>query len=163
MAVENKKSTIVTNGDANPPALTDSYIHEGRVLKQAGIAAVAAADDDNSTYRLHRVPSNARISSLKIQHGVITGGSDFDLGAYETADNGGAVKDADILADGLDLSSARSVPTEVLGVGAGDTEKRLWELLGESEDPHRDYDIVLTANTVGSAAQNVRVEIEYQV
>ena len=163
MAIANTKSTIVTNGDAEPAASTSSFINKGRAVKQTGFVEVLAADDDNSVYRFHRVPSGVRVSSVKMKNDAITVGSDYNLGFYDVPDNGGLiVGGGNELADNLDLTSARDIPTEVLsGVVEEDSEKRIWELLGLSEDPHVEYDVCLTAIAVGSSVGTIQLEIEY--
>ena len=75
-----------------------------------GTAVVVAADDNGSVYRvLADIPSNAVPINICIHHGPITGGTDYDLGLYGV--NSGAVVDNDILADGGDLSTARTIAT----------------------------------------------------
>lgn len=161
MAVANTKSTIVTNGDSSPPASTTSYINDGVLKEQVGYVEVAAADDDTSVYRMCRIPSNARISELAVKNDAVTGGTDYELGVYQTADNGGAVVDSDVLASVIDMSSARAVFTEIDTVIEEDSEKRLWELLGLTEDSHRQYDIALTGQTVGTAAGTIALRLRY--
>lgn len=162
MAVANTKSTIVTNADATPPVPTDARICNGHVLQQAGYVEVLAADDDNSVYRFHRLPSNARIASVKVMNDVITGGTDFNIGIFQTAENGGAAVDDNLIADALDLSSARNFPTEIYtAVAEENREKQLWELLGLSSDPKRMYDLAAIGITVGSAAGTIFCEVQF--
>ena len=121
--------------------------------------AVAAADDDGSVYRVFKnVPSSVVPICICIHNTAITSGTDWDVGLYKT--NLGAVVDKDILADGLDLSSARTIAT---WNNAGMTTLTLSNgtqdlgTLSAQTDPDAAYDIALTANTVGSAAGTVRV------
>lgn len=162
MAVANGKSTVVTAMDADPRTLVDSILNRGEVFVSSGIATIAAADDDTSVYRVVRLPADVRILSIRIRHAAITAGTDYDIGAYRTLADGGAVVDKDSLADGLDLSSARGVATEVLlsNLASVSSEQRLWDMQsGITADPHTEYDIALTANTVGSAAGTVYVDV----
>lgn len=162
MAVENKKSTLVTNADATPKAATTSYINDGQLKEQIGTLEVDAANDDGSVFRMCRIPSNARISELALKNDAIVGGTDYDIGVYDIADvNSGAVVDADILAATLDLSAANDQFAEVETVAEEDVEQRLWELLGLSEDPAKVYDIALTGNTVGTAAGTLALRLRY--
>jgi len=167
MAVANTKSTSVTNADATPPALTGSFIAGGRVIEQVAFVTPVAADDDNSVYRFCRLPSNARISQILVKHAVVTGMTDTDLGYYQTADNGGAVVDINAFWDNIDLdAAARNVFTDVSEFPvAADLEKRLWELDPASltEDPNRQYDICLTAPTVGSGIAEIAILIRYVI
>lgn len=129
-----------------------------KVVTMKAVVSVAAADDDGSIYRLFKgVPSNFIPVNICIQNGAVTAGTDYDLGLYKT---GGAVVDKDILADGLDMSSARTVATwnnaGLTTVALANTQKTLAELSAQT-DPDKDYDLALTANTVGSAAETIVV------
>lgn len=121
--------------------------------------AVAAADDDGSVYRLFAdVPSSLVPVNICIHNDAITNGTDYDLGLYDT--NSGAVVDKDILADGLDLSSGAGVATwnnaGMTAIGIENGTQDLATLSAESTPPSA-YDIALTANTVGTAAGDIRV------
>jgi len=121
---------------------------------------IASADDDNSVYRLFKsVPSNYIPVQIDIACDAITGGTDYDLGLYKVG-VGGAEVDKDVLMDGQDLSSALTrVSGDQLGlqsVGIDDVDKTLAELSGQA-NPDTSYDIVLTANTVGTASGTVSV------
>lgn len=122
---------------------------------------IAAADDDGSKYRLARLPANAVITSITIDNDAITGGTDFDLGVYDVPEvNSGAVIDADALADGADLSSAGSV-SGLTAVDIANKHKKLWEVAGIAEEANKLVDIVLTGNTVGTAAGTVSITVSY--
>lgn len=155
MAVANTKSTHITNADASPPVLTNSYIAKGAVCSTVGTVETLAADDASSVYRLVRMPSNAKPLSLLLGTDAITGATQADVGVYQTAGNGGAVVDADFFATDVDISTAATVFTEVMleatVTDISKVEKRLWELLGLSADPMRDYDICVTVNDVTAA------------
>lgn len=161
MAVVNTKSTIVTNADATPVTLTNDHIGKARVLEEAALVSVAAADDDTSVYRAFRVKSSSRVSRLLLWNSAITAGTSYDLGLYRTAKDGGAVVDADFWASAVDMSTARAVPLDATyeaGAAGGlitNVEKRIWEILGLTVDPFLDYDVCFTANTVGTAAGSI--------
>ncbi len=132
---------------------------------------VAAADDNASVYRLFKdIPSTAILKSLKVMNDAITGGTDYDIGLY--LPNYGVVVDKDLLADGLDLSSAHLRTTWLDGlvtVDIANFELTLWELavlitsgLGyTAQNKPASFDICLTANTVGTAAGDVLAELEF--
>lgn len=121
--------------------------------------AVAAADSDGSKYVLFKdVPANLVPVCICVHNTAITAGTDYDIGLYKG--NLGAVVEVDILADGLDLSTARTVATwNNAGLTSIDIANGTQDLatLSAQTDPDAAYDIVLTANTVGSAAGTVRV------
>ena len=169
MGIVNTKATAVTHADADSrTSLTPAHIARGNPNKHRGVVAVAAADDDTSVFRIGRVRSKDLVSSIKIAHTALTSGTDYDIGLHSVAEAGGAVVDKDFFADGLDLSSARTVLTEVRyssitasaanGISSG--EKRVWEQLGLTSDPGLEYDLTITANTIGSAAGTILVEYE---
>lgn len=165
MAVANTKSTMITNADATPPVPTGSHICDGIVYEQVGYVEVAAADDDNSVYRFCRIPSNARISQLLIKNDAITGGTDYNVGFYDTAANGGAVITGgeSAYADAIDLSSGRAVYTDLGQVIEENGEKRAWELTSLTADPKKDFDVCLKGITVGTGAGTVAVLVRYVI
>lgn len=163
MAVANTKSTIITNADATPPVLTSSKITGGMYLREAvATVEVAAADDDTSVYRMVRVPSNARISSVQYANDAITSGTVYDIGVYKTAADGGAVVSVELFASDLDLSSARALTEcayEATATDISKIEQELWQRLGLSTDPGIMYDICFTGATVGSAAGTLALRV----
>ncbi len=155
MAVANTKSTLITNADATTPTL--SAAHLGGLQRPVGVVEVAAADDDTSVYRFFRVHSSDRIHQLLLLNDAITAGTAYHVGLHQTAANGGAAADEDLFATSVDLSSARVAPLDVLheALNIDKAEKQIWELLGLSSDPGRDYDVTMTGATVGSAAGTI--------
>jgi len=152
MAVENKKTASVTARDATPNTLTN---YRQNLKIDGGAFTTVAADDDTSVFRVCRVPSSGRFYGSLKTHGAITGGTDWDLGLYRTAADGGAVVVKDCLLDGIDLSSASAVPSfSALDVGTV-IGKYFWELAGLSSDPRTEYDVAWTANTIGSGATDL--------
>lgn len=165
MAVANTKSTHITAADATPPTLTNSYLAGGVLRESVGTVETAAADDANSIYRLVRVPSHARISSILLASDAITGCNSAEVGVYQTAANGGAVVSESLFASAVDLSSGIAFTEELLEATATDidkVEKRLWELLALDADPMRDYDIGVIANDV-TAAGTISMKVKWTV
>lgn len=119
---------------------------------------VAAADDDGSVYRLFKnLPPDLCVVAVILKNDAITGGTDYDLGLYASG-IAGAAKDADILVDGADLSSA-ATGTYVM-VDPANFGKALFELAGDTVSTKATgYDLCLTANTVGSGAGTVGATI----
>jgi hypothetical protein len=165
MGVANTKSTGITNGDARDPRIVGSSWFQGAQIDGAvGTVEVAAADDNDSVYRLVRVSSSVRPHSLRLLSDAITAGTAFHVGLYNTLENGGTEVDADFFAASLDLSAGNTVPVEVLFAnlyGVEDIEKRLWEALDLTADPFKEYDICLTGATVGSGAGTISLIAEW--
>lgn len=135
---------------------------------------VEAADSDGSVYRLLKgVPTQCRILSAEIANDAITGGTDWDLGFYNTdtttpvgvTPTGGTVLDKDVLLNGGDLSAAHTHGAPLDGTSALDLPdyvKPIYELLGLTfHDKPATVDLCLTANTVGSAAGTITVIVEF--
>lgn len=164
MAVENKyiNSDLVAGRKAIPALINGD---EGKVA--VATFEVAAADDDGSIYRVFRVNSNMIPVSITVTNDAITGGTDYDIGIYDVLDGptNGAVKDADALADGLDLSSARVEGSGISGLSAVPIENATQRLINLATDTYPDapgeYDIAITANTVGTADGTITVKATF--
>lgn len=165
MAVVNTKATAVSNADATPVVFNNRILTKAPLFEAVGTVEVAAGDDDNSVYRIARIPSNARISSIELFNDAITGGTAYHVGLHQTAANGGAAADADVFATSVDLSSARVAPLDVTfeALDINKIEKRVYELLGETNDTKRFYDLTLTGATVGTGAGTISVRVKYTV
>jgi len=167
MAVVNTLSNAITNADASPRVANSSYIECGKLRTSVGTVEVAAADDNGSVYRFVRLPSGARVQSIRIFCDAITSGTSYDCGIYRTAADGGAAVDVDSFASAVDLSSAITTGTEIRFEAAdiAQVEKRLFEQAGValSADPYVQYDICLTANTVGTAAGTISLIVHWVI
>jgi len=165
LAVANTKATNVTNPDSTPSKANPLHIHSARLYEIVGTVEVAAADDDNSVYRMARVHSSWRISSIEVFNDAITSGSVYDLGLWDTAENGGAVVSQELWASDVTMVSARATPTELTyeatATNIDKIEKRLWELAGLTSDPGKWYDIAFKATTVGSGAGTISLRVRY--
>lgn len=166
MAVANTKSAAITAFDASPPTHVGSHIAAGILRESVGTVETAAADDNDSIYRMVRLPSNARVTSILLASDAVTGSSDVNVGIWQTAENGGLVVSENIFADAVDLSSATAFTEVLLETTATDIvkcEKRLWELLGLSADPVRDYDLALKAVAAASTAATYSLKAKWVI
>jgi hypothetical protein len=155
MAVEDKfVNSLTAAGKKAAPLATGG----AKLLVVAGTFEVAAADSNGSVYRLARLPANAVPIKGEIWADSAIDGNDWDLGLYKPG-VGGAVVDADLLADGIDLSSGFAIGsgTNALKTHPAIDEigKTLWELLGLSKPARQDYDLALLANNAGGAAGTI--------
>ena len=154
MAVEYLKSTAVSNADGTPVVFNNGRVVRMPLWEFVGTKTVSASASIGSTYRLGRVPSNARISEISLSCSAFDTTGAADIGVYQTAYNGGTVVDADFFGSAVVLTTAltNSNVTHESGVfGISDVEKPLWEALGLSADPMRDYDIALTLTAANGA------------
>lgn len=163
MGVVNTKATVVTNADTVAHIPNNPHLMGADLQAAVGTVTIAASDSNTSTYRLSRVKSGYRVHSIRIQNDAITGGTSFQLGLYDTAANGGAVVSANLFATALDLSAGNVAGTDVAfqNNSVGNVEKRIWELLALSADPFKDYDLVLTAVTIGTSGGKVSAAITW--
>lgn len=120
--------------------------------------AVASGDDNGSVYRLFKsIPSSLVPVKIEVHNTAVTGGTDYDLGLYEV---GGVAVDADILADGISMATARTIATSnnagMTTIAIADGVETLGELSAQT-DVDAAYDLALTANTVGTADGTIRV------
>jgi hypothetical protein len=166
MATVNLKSNIVTNLDATPKVLNSLNIMGAVLREQVATVEIAAGDDNTSTYRLGRVHSSWRISELTMFNDAIQSGSDFDLGLYATAEDGGSAVDANAYSDAVTLVSGSLVGVQNLfeagsPKGVEDIEQAVWQDAGLTADPGVWYDVVLTSTTVGSGAGTVSLRMRY--
>ncbi|WP_439813982.1 hypothetical protein [Zavarzinia sp. CC-PAN008] len=165
MAVVNTKSKLIQNIEASPRVPNEVTDQGARLREIAATLEVAAADDDTSVFRICQVQSNWRIAAILLTNDAITSGTSYDVGLYQTLDNGGAVVDADAYASAVDLSSGRTAPLDV-AFEARNIDKvnnRVWQDGGFSSDPKQTYELCLTANTVGSAAGTISVRVQYAI
>ena len=176
----NKSSAYVTAKAAGD--LVDGYTAGQGKREIYGYIATAADEASGSILRFARVPTNARVSSIKLSTGTnaATTGA-FDIGVYRTAEDGGAVVSP--TADGTGTGASRidffgdaiNLDDAAHDNGANDVEvafqdgaytialreKPLWEALGFDKDPHGEFDIALTLTEIfasGPTAMGMKVE-----
>lgn len=131
------------------------------LITMIGYAAPAAADDDGSTYLIAKsVPSSFRPTSITVMTTAITAGTDYDLGVYNSKT--GAAVTKDLFMDGQTMATASRTLDGLSNVSLANlgARKTIAELLSLTPTTAQaTYDIVLTANTVGSAAGDIVVRI----
>lgn len=172
----NNDSTLVTNFEASPSVKANVAKFYSSTRPLIETFEVAAADNDGDTYTFFPVHLECRVDDLQLINDAITAGTDYDFGFYKITDGDlGAVIDADILADGIDLSSARANWTSIMFAGSGAVDQGalkqlLWEILGYASigaardaNPTGQVYFVATANTVGSAAGTMSVRLSVTV
>jgi hypothetical protein len=161
MAVVNVKSQIITDLDATPVVKTNPIEIGGSVRAAFGVAAFAASDA-TSVARISRIPSRARVTHVEVQSDDLGTGGTIDVGLHDI--NGGAVVDADFFASALDTDTAAVARTdrtyESGVVTIANTGKRVWEQLGLTADPMKEYEVTVTRNTA-TGTGNVAIWLEY--
>lgn len=153
MAVVTLSSTTVTNANATPQALNKLGLDSGRVRRRIAKATITSGDSATSTYRLFRISSSDYIDKLFISSPDIGTTTTADFGLYDIAAvNAGAVVDADFFTAALSLKDGAIANSDVTHgniITLTNCEKPVWELLGLSADPRKQYDVAATL--VGAA------------
>lgn len=164
MAAENLKSTQVTTLDATPAGRQSTLENGGRVL--AAFATLETAGGDaGSTYRMIRLPGEARVTRVEFASDDLGTGCTVNIGLYDVAD--AAVEDADFFASAVDVATAAVPRTDVTYesavVAIEDRGKALWEQLGLDDTPEnraKEFDIYLTSVSAATTG-TVSVWAEY--
>jgi hypothetical protein len=165
MATVHLKSAAVTNSDASPRVMNNSNVAGGVVRRSVGVVTNSAADDVGSTYRYCRVPSNAIVKAVIYASAASGATGQVDIGIYQTAENGGAVVDADLFASAVDPGGGAIAPTDVTHESGQYTYAEsltpLWAALGLTADPGREYDVAATVTEIMANAVAHKVEVEF--
>lgn len=160
----NVDATIISNRAATPRVANDPWTRAKLKTTGPGILEGSTAEDAGDILSFCFIPSNAVVSQVLLSCDAISTAGAMDIGLYQTADNGGAVVDADFFASAVVLTSAlkNSDVTHESGVyGIEDADKPLWEAIGLSADPQIDYVIAGTITTDLGGAGTLCVEAIY--
>lgn len=170
MAVVTTKATAVTNADATTQTNNSQKIQGGRLRENVGTLEAVSGDSIGSIYRLARVSSGDRISRILLSCDAITTCAG-DVGVYDVTNvNAGAVIDVDFFASAQSLATAlvhQDVTHEAdaadagAGFGLADVEKPLWQALGLTADPGKQYDIAVTLTAAAGSAGTVAMKVQY--
>jgi hypothetical protein len=158
-------SEYVTNREAK--SLIDTELAAGRLQEIVGVATTSATQADTDTIHFVRVPSNAIISQVLISAADATTAGAINIGVYQTQENGGAVVDADLFASALDLTGGPfNNADQTFESGEytyAESEQPLWEVLGLSQDPNIEYDIVGDVSTTfNGGPTSIRLAVRYR-
>lgn len=165
MAVEARKSNLITQLDATPPVPRPLTEFGGRLKSQCNTVEAANADSIGTTMRILRCHSSWRVEDLILDADDIGTTTVSDFGLYRTSADGGAVVDADFFASAVVLNAgavANSLVTRESGViDIANKHKRIWEQLGLTSDPNLWYDIVATLTAAADAAGTITLTLRY--
>jgi len=161
------KSVAITNREATPRVANDVGSGGAGIVREVSnyIASVTASLSITSIIRLVEVPSNCRISSIKLFSGAQTAGA-FDIGLYRTNGDGGAVVDQDLFGSAVSCASAVAGTDVILESGQttiAEMHQPLWQWAGASADPKCMYDIcaVVTGTDVTTGTGALGVKVQY--
>lgn len=166
MAVELLNSTLITNQNSLPKIESNASYAAGVLKESVGYATPSATASIGSILRLCQVPSNARVSALKLTNGAVTSAAG-DIGIYNNLGiSSGSVVDVDYFGSAVSLASAAQ-DTNVINESTNNTiakqQQMLWEALGLSSDPGVVYDIAITLTAAATASADVMLKASYAI
>jgi len=155
------KSTAVTNANTTPRTQNTVGIEGGLVVRAVnGLVTLTSGNTEAatlaagaSTYRVGKIRSDDFVDRVRIDTTADMGTTTVvDVGLYDllTHSNGGTVVDQDFFASSVSLKDGALSNTDLTfeaGAAGGlitNAEKRVWEMLGLSSDPGKEYDVALT-------------------
>lgn len=146
MAVVNEKSSFLTNLDAEPSVLGDAGLHGGVTRSYTIVHEVTAGDSDTSTYRLVRLPSNARLlgsSHYSLDDLASTGSPTIDIGVANVSGETRITDDPDAINDGIDAATAATGQPVIKTID--NYGKKLYEFVsGQTTDPKGDLEVYMS-------------------
>lgn len=157
-------SNVLTNAyGSNPGLLVSDYFANYVPRGKEGIVAVTTNDSTTSQYRFCRVNSGDSPKQILLGSDALGGSCAVKLGLYEvdstTAAESTTANEA-LFASSVSLVSAVVPTDERFNALAGNTMgQRIWELLGLSSDPVKEYDLCATLTAV--AASNGDLSFRY--
>ncbi len=182
MTTEALLSTAITNLDATPPVrATGGKGGHGNLRSVYGSVTPTTGYLTGSTYRFARLPSNAVVRHLLVDHtGTITTMTvDITLAYSENANDEvgisagktGIVNSLDttlsLFAHSLDLSAQTAglvydVTNQNVALPPGSRNKELWDAAGLTSDPGGFFDILMTdRSTMSLSSAVIGMEVQY--
>lgn len=148
-----RKSTMITELDAHTIQSTDKF--GGTLCRVAASHAKAGGQSTNDIYPLLRLWTGWTIDSFVFATAAWGSSGVVEIGCYDTAENGGAVIDADCFASALDVSAAIAridLLMESAVIDYDEINNTLRDLLGIAATvPHKWVDLCLTATHIGAS------------
>lgn len=151
MAVTNRNSTAIANAIANPATPNTIPRSPGRLVRVQDLVASAADDSATSVFRVFRIKSSDIVAAIKISAADATTAGAINVGLYRTAEDGGAVVDADLFASAFDLAlgpySNADITFESGEYTHAEALTPIWQVIGLTSDPGYDYDVCMVIST----------------
>jgi hypothetical protein len=171
-------STLITNRDATPKVLTDSFIANGVLSQGYGWVFTGGTDVAGTAYRMVSVPSNSRLSSLEMTNTTLGNSSSIDVGVWyptQIPSGGGAFlaqslagtligsslfKTA-ILGDTLNSTPGQLMSTTFTRQQPNFQEMPFWQMIGLTADPIMDLDVGFVVRVAVATAGYLGLKATY--
>lgn len=161
----NLTSTLISNTNATPKVLNSANAGAaGATLSTYAAVAVTTSEVSTNVLRLVRVPSNARVTSVRASCTALGGTCAGDIGLYRTADDGGAVVDADFFGSAVSFVSAVNAAEQLNESGVNTPVLQgqpLWQAAGLAADPRGFFDIAITLTANVSTGGSIGIHASY--
>lgn len=171
MAKQNANSALIADLVANPTVKHGPDSVGGTVRETVGVLTLTstqAGGDAGSVWKLVRLPSRARVTSIVIDSDALAASAlDIDVGLYNTDGtlvSGSAGTGSDIaIADSFGPFTSAIVGKEAYAPAAADADDYLWDIAGLTADPSSYFDLCLTVVVAGvtPAAGSVSARVKY--
>lgn len=160
------ESTAGTTVTAREAGYIPSGGINGERILVAGARIKSLSLTTDTMRMIRNMPSNARLWGLNVSDDNAATAGAYDIGVHDTEANGGVVVDQDRFAtaqaknaNNVDVFNEATSPLKNTDRG-----KFLWEILGLSADPQKQYDITITPSTSFTvAAMQVLLVAQYTV
>lgn len=183
MAVNILKSIPLTNRDATPQTFSDLR-YAGRPFQKQAFVLTVTADSIASQYGFFSLPSNATLVSVSLSCAALSTAVAADIGLWETPANGGFSTTTGWATQAGSVANAKQFFGAAVSLVAAQTktqllynnstfvalttalnpaDKKIWQLLGLTSDPMRDYDLVATLTVAVVAGGGILLEVAYKL
>jgi hypothetical protein len=167
MAVVTVYSSALTNAKATPRVQNSAGLEHGRLHRAQGFAVITSGDSVGSIYAICRVRSSDWMDRIRLDCPDIGTTTAADIGLYDIASDGtvGTVVDQDYFASAVVLNAGALSNSDVTfeaGAAGGlitNAEKRVWEVLATTTDPHKEYYVCMTLTGAADATGTALVRL----
>lgn len=158
-AINNNNGTLLTNIYSSTPAAANQTGDDaGNDYTSIATCAIPSSSTDlaGSTYRMVRVNSNDIPVRIGFSSTALTAGA-ISVGLYEVGVAGGVAQGVSandhLFATSINCASAvNQVDERFNNLALTTMGQRIWQLLGLSSDPVKQYDLVYKSTTAATAA-----------
>jgi hypothetical protein len=170
MAAETITSAVLTNVVAYKP---NDLRTAGRNFQKRAICTATINKTSPSYYGFFRVPANAVLVSAELSCDALSTSVTADIGFWEVSNPfapvttaGSVSNSSQYLGAAVSLVAAQT-KTQILIQSGWTTrakmDQMIWQILGLTADPQREYDVVATSDATITAGGVIVLEISYKL